>query len=34
MAEKDKWDREFAVGDKLRVKLHDASPISISVRSS
>ena len=33
MAEKDKQDREFAVGDKLKVKLHDGRIVDATVRA-
>ena len=33
MAEKDKQDREFAVGDKLKFKLHDGRIVDATVRA-
>lgn len=33
MAKKDKPDREFAVGDKLQVKLHDGRIVDATVRA-
>jgi hypothetical protein len=33
LAKKDKQEREFAVGAKLRVKLHDGRIVDITVRA-